>query len=125
MDAELVTFLTKFNQTRRMHRRNGPDFVDGTGDYGQGPDPDIIDSNQPAEGQPGLWCQWVPTPDGSAIEWDGGEKFYEAPRWMEYIINRYLVPKGHVCNGSIDAEGEDRYDNWTLTVKDNVVSTGR
>ena len=52
-------------------------FVDGT------PAPehdltgdDITDYNHPPEGQSGLWCQWVPTDEGTAIQWNGAEKFY-------------------------------------------------
>lgn len=123
MSPELVTFLTKFNQTRRMHRTLGPDYVDGSGYYGQGQDPDIIDFNQPPPGQPDLWCQWCPTEDGTAIEWDGGEKFYKAFEWMIYIIERYIAPKGHVCNGVIHAVGESTGDLWQIHVENNAVST--
>lgn len=123
LSPERIEFLTKFNQTRRMHRKNGPHFVDGTGYMGQGSDQDVIDYNSPDPSQPGLWCQWVPTPDGTAIEWDGGEKFYEAAAWMKYIINHYIAPQGHVCNGVIDAQGEYSTDMWQLHVVDNVVTT--
>lgn len=118
-----IKFLTKFNQTRRMHRSKGPHFVDGTGDMGQGLDPDIICYNTPDPSQPGLWCNWIPTPDGTAIEWDGGEKFYEAEAWMEYIINNYITPHGHKCSGVIQAYGEDPSDLWQLHVTNNVVTT--
>jgi len=121
MDDVLVTFLTKFNKTRRMTRKNGPDYVDGTGFMGQGSDDDIINSNQPPEGQPSLWCQWVPFEDGTEIAWDQREKFYSAAEWMKYIIDRYIAPKGYVCNGEIEAQGEDPYDRWRLVVEDNVV----
>lgn len=121
MKPELVEFLTKFAQTRRMHRKKGPDYVDGTGFMGQGADDDVIDHNRPPPGQPGLWCQWVPTDDGQFIGWDGGEKFYESAAWMKYIIDRYIAPAGHVCNGTIDAQGEDPDDRWALEVKDNKV----
>jgi hypothetical protein len=30
--------------------------------------------------------------------------------------------QGHVCNGEIEAQGEDRGDHWMLIVKDNKVS---
>lgn len=132
-DAE-IEFLTKFNQTRRMDRERGPYFVHGSGAYGEGEDPDIRNFNRPPAGQPGLWCQWVPTEDGEAIEWDGNEKFYDADQWMRYLIDHFLKPgalaaqdlpflqANHVCNGVIKAQGEDIDDRWKLIVKDNVVT---
>src|SRR5436190_22386239 len=35
----------------------------------------ILDYNTAPKGQPGLWCQWIPNEDGTAIEWNGTEKF--------------------------------------------------
>jgi len=81
----------------------GAYFVGGLGLRGQDADPSVTDHNTPpgqlsyggvenefrdryeerqrrieaGECQPGLWCQWIPSDDGTAIEWDGGEKFYE------------------------------------------------
>lgn len=133
LNAEEVEFLKKFNHTRRMDRAKGPYFVDGSGAYGQGEDPDIRNYNQPPAGQPGLWCQWTPTDDGSAIEWDGGEKFYSAGAWMVYIIEHFLRPgchaqaelpflqANHTVNGVIYAQGEDSDDKWRLVVEGNRV----
>ncbi len=90
---------------------------------------------------PGYYCQWVAIEDGTAIEWDGGEKFYDSVEWMMHIIKNFLGPgirvtagrtpetkalevltRNHVLNGVIDAEGEQRGDIWRLVVKDNKVS---
>jgi hypothetical protein len=133
------TYLRKFAETRRLDRERGPYFVDGSGFAGQGHDSDIRDYNNPPEGQPGLWCQWVPIDDGTAIEWDGQEKFYEAEEWMAYLIDHFLKPGAeasksddpqfagftfdHVVNGTIEAQGEDPDDKWRLVVEDNVVRT--
>ena len=133
LNAKEIAFLEKFSRSRRMDRKNGPYFVDGTGDFGQGDDPDIRDYNRPPQGQPSLWCQWVPTDDGTAIEWDGGEKFYAGAEWMKYLIQHFIGPRplaavalsflqGHTCNGEITAQGEDPDDRWMLIVKDSVVS---
>lgn len=43
-------------------------------------------------GQPGLRCQWEPTEDGTAIKWNGEEKFYKSPEWMTYLIDTFLKP---------------------------------
>ena len=136
LNAQEIDFLRKFSGTRRMNRKNGPYFVNGTEFAGQGRDTDIIDYNEPPEGQPSLWCQWVPTKDGQYIEWDGGEKFYHADDWMEYIIQHFIGAKplakehlpflqGHSCNGKIKAQGEDMDDRWLLNVEDNKVVVKR
>lgn len=131
-------YLTKFAGTRRMHRTGGPYFVDGEGEFGQGRGPDdIMNYNRPPEGQPGLWCQWVPV-GLDWIEWDEGEKFYNAAEWMLYLIDHFLKPGAHastsgdsqfdgftfdhVLNGTIQVQGEDPEDRWDLVVRNNVVS---
>lgn len=135
LNQEEIDFLNKFSTTRRMKRKNGPYFVDGSGFAEQGNDADVEEYNSPPDGQPGLWCQWVPTDGGNTIEWDGGEKFYHAAEWMEYIIDHFLKPgavaaselpflqANHVCNGRIEAQGDDRDDRWLLKVINNVVTT--
>jgi hypothetical protein len=135
LNAEEREFLTKFSDTRRMNRQKGPYFVDATGFAGQDPMPDILNYNSPPEGQPGLWCQWTPTEDGSALEWDGGEKFYESAEWMRYLIDHFLKPgaiakshlpflqTNHTVNGVIRAQGEDADDRWELVVENNRVTT--
>ena len=86
---------------------------------------DFADERHEGGGFPGIWCQWVATEDGEALEWDGGEKFYNAAAWMKYLISTYLADTGiqtHTLNGEIDAQGEDADDVWRLYVEDNVVS---
>lgn len=102
-------FLVNFSATRRMKRKNGPYYC-GLGFAGQAHEPDIIDYNEPPEGQPGLWCHWVPTHDGEAIVWDGGEKFYNAAEWMQYIIDHFLKP------GAIAVQSEEPF-RWARVYK--------
>ncbi len=123
-----VAYLNKFAATRRMRRKQGPYCVEDERKA------DIVDYNTPPEGQPGLWCQWVSTEDGTEITWDGGEKFYNAPEWMEYIIDHFLAPgakaaeqlpflqANHIVNGTIEAQGEDGDDRWRLVATNNVVA---
>jgi len=138
LNATESAYLRKFAGTRRMARTRGPYFVDGSGDWGQGEDDDITEYNDPPRGQPGLWCKWVPTDDDASIEWDGGEKFYYAEDWMQYLIDHFLKPGAyasrsgdlqfeaftfdHIVNGHIDAAGEETDDRWRLIVRDNVVT---
>lgn len=133
LNAEEIAYLNKFSDSRRMDRENGPYFVDGSGMSGQGGGPDeVYEHNHPHPSQPGLWCQWVPTDDGTALVWDCGEKFSESAEWMQYIMDHFIgfspaaksvLPflQGHCCNGTISAQGEDPSDSWLLEVRDNQV----
>ena len=127
-------FLVKLSQTRRMQRKfegdayglDGEMYVDGGGDYGQGYEENIVDYNVPPSSQPSLWCGWVPNEDGTAIEWDGGEKFYGYVEWIKWIIDKVIKPRGYKLNGEVAWRGQDWEDIGSIFVKDNnvVVMTG-
>lgn len=144
LSKEHKAFLEKFAQTRRMERKQtvaskmedpvridaglpigkeGAYFVGGKEDFGQGQDDSIVNYNTPPSGQPSLWCQWTPNENGTAIEWDGGEKFYEYVDWIEYLINNFLKPWGYILNGEVEWFGEDRDDRGMIIVVNNDVTT--
>jgi len=137
LNPEEINFLRNFSKSRRMARKSGPYTVDGdNGDvFDAMGDDDVINGNEPPPGQPGLWCQWIPNEDGTEISWDEGEKFYEAEKWMKYLIEHFLKPDciakeqlpflqaNHTVDGTIEANGEEHGDNWYLNVEENVVST--
>jgi hypothetical protein len=120
-------YLNKFNDSRRMKRSvegygtEGEFFVNGVGFKGQGRDETVIDNNEPPVTQPGLWCQWKPNEDGTAIEWDGAEKFYYYSEWLVYIIHKFLAPNGYILEGIVTWQGEDTGDVGEIIVKDNRV----
>jgi hypothetical protein len=132
LSASEIDYLIRFSESRRMLRRNGPYYIGG-GLFGQDTEPDIIDYNDPALGQPGLWCKWAPTESGASIKWNGYEKFYDSAEWMLYLIQHFLRPLplafgkvpeirgGHMVNGTIHAQGETEGDVWDLIVEDNIV----
>ena len=135
LNQQEIDYLEKFSETRRMDCEQGPYYVDRGGLAGQdNSDPGIRDYNRPPAGQPGLWCNWVPTEDGTAIQWNEAEKFYNSKEWMAYLIDHFLrsgahaagelhfLQANHVLNGTIKAQGEDIEDRWKLVVEDNVVS---
>lgn len=128
LDKETHEFLTKLATTRRMKRKLPPEYgiegefyVDGAGYAGQDREDSIVDYNKPPSTQPGLWCQWIPTHDGTAIEWDGSEKFYHYVDWIKYIIDKVLAPRGYSLSGVVDWRGEDWSDTGTIVVRDNKV----
>ena len=129
LDEETKSFLLKFSKTRRMGRNVDPKYgiegefyVDGSGDYGQEHDDNIIDYNVPPKTQPSLWCDWVPSDNGTAIKWNGGEKFYCYIEWLRYIIKNFLQPKGYLLNGTVLYRGEDITDQGKIVCKDNVLT---
>lgn len=137
LSAAEIDYLSRFSGTRRMDRALGPYHVDGQGFHGQAHEGDIRNYNSPPPCQPGLWCQWIPTEDGSALEWDGGEKFYSAPEWMAYLRTHFIslgassiLDPGsapscftrHRMSGEIFAVGEDStQDLYRLSVSDEGV----
>lgn len=137
LNEQEIEYLRKFSESRRMDREKGPYFVDGENYTGLDKDSDIINHNRPPEGQPGLWCDWVPNDDGTAIEWNGDEKSYDMLDWMEYLIVHFIgsLPnakvkhpeefaflQSHTCNGFVEAQGEDPDDRWAISVEDNIVT---
>ena len=106
--------------------RNGAYFVGGTGDFGEDRTPDVIDydmlMSERGE-QPGAWCQWTPSEDGTAIKWNGAEKFYEYVPWLEYLIEHFLGPWGYKVSGEVAWVGEEPGDAGEIAVADNVVRT--
>jgi hypothetical protein len=133
-----VLYLLEFSRTRRMKRnvevlQNVPDpareavglplgeeggyFVNQKWD--EQDEISVVDYNKPPRGQPGLWCQWIATPDGRGIEWDGGEKFYHYIAWLQYIILHFLEPWGYRLSGEVKWTGEDPSDTGRIIVEDN------
>ncbi len=142
LTKEQTAYLLKFSETRRMKRDPkiagtladpvreavglpvgewGEYFVGGAGFMGHEKDASVVDQNQPPPSQPSLWCHWAPTPDGRAIQWNGLEKFYSYVEWLEYWIERFLVPWGRVLHGEVGWQGEEEGDRGVIRVEDNRV----
>lgn len=142
LTMEHKQYLHAFNGTRRMKRdamiaktmadpkrlstglpigKDAGFFVGVEADHGQVSDASVVEYNTPPSEQPGLWCQWTPNEDGTAIKWDGGEKFYHYTEWLEYLIQHFLGPWGYLLNGQVAWDGEDNRDQGIIHVKDNMV----
>ena len=100
-------------------------FVGNPKDYGQTHDATVVDYNGPPTGQPGLWCGWTPHENGTAIEWNGAEKFYKYKVWIVYLIEHFLKPWGYTLNGDVTWQGEDMADRGTMSIRDNVLLSAR
>ena len=89
---------------------------------GQDNDNGVINPNSPPQTQPGLWCQWVPSSDGTKIEWDEGEKFYDYIDWINYINDNFLKPWGCVLHGDVTWEGEESDDIGLIEAVNGVIT---
>lgn len=144
LTKEHLDYLLAFAETRRMKRDPGktfhfPDpkreavklplgresefFVGDKEDFGGKYTEDILDSNYPPVTQPGLWCKWIPNKEGTAIVWNGAEKFYDYVEWLNYIIVNFLSKWDYKLNGEVEWQGEDRGDMGLIVVKNNEVTT--
>lgn len=105
----------------------------GVIDYNQPPgqisSPDFrkaynINQKLKAEGkcQPGLWCNWIITPDGKFLEWNGNEKFYDYIEWLQYLITHFFQPWGIKLNGQIKWSGEESSDVGLIIAKNNKIT---
>jgi hypothetical protein len=142
--ADHSDYLRAFSRTRRMKRDaaktaelpdplrkmaglpvgiEGEYFVGSTERFGQDHTSDIIEYNYPPKTQPGLWCQWTPTEDRTAIMWDEGEKFHDYIEWLEYIVKNFIAPWGYKLDGRVRWVGEDSYDSGVIRVVNNVVES--
>jgi len=83
----------------------------------------FVDERHESEDYPSIWCDWVPSEDGSSIAWNGAEKFYNYLEWLEYIITHFLERWDYVLNGEVEWCGEDHWnDRGTIHVENNVVT---
>ena len=140
-----MDYLRKFSDTRRMkrnpsmlmltspnytHAKAGLDagqegcyYVDGDDHQRQGAEDSITSYNCPPAGQPGLQCQWIPSKCGTLLEWDGGEKFYDYVKWLQYLIAHFFNRWGYTLEGRVHFQGEDSNDYGTIKVSgENEVS---
>ena len=67
------------------------------------------------------YCQWATNEEGTALGWDGNEKFYGYIEWLEWLIDNFFEPKGIKLNGEIFWYGENPHDIGILVVKDNIL----
>ena len=144
LKPEHVAYINAFSGTRRMKRDgrkatplpdpvrlaaglpvgpSGSYFVGGVGFAGQDHDNSVLEHNTPPSTQPSLWCQWKATEDGTAIEWDGGEKFYEYIEWICYLVHHFFAPWGYTLNGEVRWQGESDDDKGKIIITNNVVTT--
>lgn len=135
------SYLRRFAAIRRQRTSAGPYHAEPGGLLAwRRRRPEILDHDTPPEGQPNLWCQWVPARGGAELRWDGREKFYDAADWMRYLVDHFLRPGAlaagagdprlagftfdHRCDGTVFALAAPEslaVDAWRIEVADGVV----
>lgn len=97
-------------------------FVAGAGWAGQEKDPSILEYNNQAATQPGLWCKWEPNEEGTEIRWNNAEKFYDYVEWLQYLINNFLTPWGYSIteDSRVKYKGEEENDVGAIFVVDKI-----
>lgn len=130
-------YLMAFSGSRRSLRPGGPYAVTPKDPHTGSTDADVKRYNAIATGQPGYWCQWTACPHGCCLNWDGREKFYAGPAWLQYLINHFLregalaATSGdpqfadftfdHRMNGVVVGEQQDLRELFILWVEDDEV----
>lgn len=143
LTPDQVHYLQRFRETRRYCRvpdialrlpdpararvglpigDEGGYFVGGRGFRGQDDDPSTLDYNCPPRGQPGLWCQWTVTSDGTQLVWDKGEKFYDYREWLTYLLEHFFRPWGRSVSGTVRYAGAQLGDVGDIVLQNNVLS---
>lgn len=82
---------------------------------------DFADERHEGSKFPGYYCQWVVNEDGTELEWDGGEKFYNYKEWLEYLIKNFFIPWGVTLTGSVEWSGEESGDIGIIMLVKNVM----
>jgi hypothetical protein len=146
LKAPEIEALHAFFGSRRIRTALGPlDCRDL--DMGH---PDVIDYNEPPEGQPGLHCDLEILEDGAALGWNGHESTGpDLHKWITYVIDHLLKPGAefdirerdfnlahlddgnllwsftfdHEVSGTLAAMADGTGEVWKILVKDNEVST--
>jgi hypothetical protein len=132
-------YLRAFARSRRSYRPGGPYAVSPEDPHTGSSQREVERYNRIAEGQPGYWCQWVPCPHGCCLAWNGHEKFYAGPAWLQYVIDHFLrrdacaktsggsqfagFTFNHEMDGMIVGEQDDNRELFLLRVAANEVTT--
>jgi hypothetical protein len=85
-----VAYLQAFAAAWRGKQSDDPYYIESEISLKQA-SAQLIPLHVRATGQPNDRCGWIPTDDGTAIVWDGSEKFYNGPEWMQYLIDHFLT----------------------------------
>ncbi len=95
-------------------------YVGSEARFGQDYDsPGVVDASDMPSGAPELWCNWEPTDDRRGLQWNQAEKFRKYVEWLQFLIDRFLVPWGYTISGQVAFQGRDAGDSGFVKVQNN------
>jgi hypothetical protein len=137
-EAEFL-YLAAFSESRRHAGREHPYDVPGF-PHDDGRECAIDRYNTPADGQPELWCPWLPSCAGECLVVDDAEKVGAPIEWLQYLLDHFLCPGAwaessqlgdfdaftfdHVLSGAVAMHRADTGELSLISVEDlRVVQT--
>lgn len=142
VSTDLMQYINRFAFIRHMTRNNqtiqtvfsdwekhcwhgnlgtdGEFFIGGPGRFGQDYDDSVTNYNMPGGSCPSLWCQWI-MPDRQTIMWDGGEKFHDPDKWLQYLIDHFFKSEGIELHGAVSWYNDGNDQSGIIRVQNNQV----
>ncbi len=118
----LHEFLNKLNQTRRISRICDNEIYGCQGEFYVDEDgAEILNIHQPPITQPSFSCCWKPTEDGMGIEWDRTFSCTHYVEWLNYLINKILIPNRYSITGNVEWQDQVSGEIGQLCVEDNFI----
>ena len=108
-------FTGKFKLDKKLNRADHEDLVNFSETRHNG-ESEFLST-------PGIWCDWVPSEDGTSIVWNEQEKFYKYIGWIKWLIINYLGPRGYTLNGEVEWIGEESDNIGKILIINNTVDT--
>lgn len=107
LNSAEVAYLAAFTGSRRWRRPDGPYAVPAGAC-----EPEPVGSRSwhlPADGQPTLWCDWVPCWEGCCLTWQGEERFGGVGTWLGYLVDHFLR-----AGAAASRTGDPRFAGFTF-----------
>lgn len=139
LGSNRLAYLKKFAATKRVYRdekvlgyysdpvRHGVELPVGkdgeffVGNDGMDPnDRSIIDEDETPASQPSEWCSWEPNDAGTELVVNSHSDFDTDVDWLKYVVDKFLVPWGHVLSGQVTLTEEG--ETLKVTVCNNAVA---
>jgi hypothetical protein len=110
-------YTTQFDGTLRFtHELSVPQLAKLQTFFGEDPSDHPEWLKEP--GDQYSYLQYELTKDFTGLEWDGGEKFYNAVEALNLILlNMRAEWPGFGLEGELHAQGEDMRDRWVLAIE--------
>lgn len=140
LSEDMFKYIRKFSNVRHVKRDvatipslndgeglsfcfNGNPGTDGCYYVGEDRtvDSPTSDADEPLDGL-SHWCDFSVSTTGDALVWTKCSDTKNGLEWITFLIEHFLKPLGHVCNGKMECQGDEFDDQWELCVENNKVT---